>query len=85
MTTNWKKLGAAAGICLGLIGLLLLVAHPAAVTALVAAFVLLPVVLFGIVAVPRSLWPALDLEAAFTAPIPVRARLFERPPPVSIL
>jgi hypothetical protein len=65
--------------------LLLLVAHPAAGVALVASLVLTPVLLFGLVVVPRSLWPAADLEQRFVAPVPGIAGLFQRPPPISIL
>jgi hypothetical protein len=70
---------AALGMALCLLALLL---HPAPVHgAALAGFVLLPVVLFGLVLVPRSLWPAADLDQIFAAPVLCRADLFQRPPP----
>jgi hypothetical protein len=65
--------------------LLALVVPPAAGMVLATALVLTPVFLFGLVAAPRSLWPAADLEQRFAAPVLERAPLFQRPPPVSIL
>jgi hypothetical protein len=79
---GWQEL-AVMGVALGL--LVLAVLHPLGPQApVLAAVVLLPVVLFGLVLVPRSLWPAADFE--FLAPVPVRARaqLFQRPPPNSL-
>lgn len=67
------------------IGLLLLVMHPAGGAALVAALVLTPVVLFGLVVAPRSLWPAADPDRRVVLPVLALAELFQRPPPVSIL
>jgi len=61
--------------------LLALLVCPAAGVALVLA----PVLLFGLVAAPRSLWPASNLEPPFAEPVLIRAGLFQRPPPVSIL
>ncbi|HEX4065018.1 MAG TPA: hypothetical protein VHZ09_03265 [Acidobacteriaceae bacterium] len=63
--------------------LLMLVVYPAAGVALATALVLTPVLLFGLVVVPWSLWPAADprlVPAVFG-----QAELFQRPPPVSIL
>ena len=46
-----------------------------------AAFVLLPVILFGLVLVPHSLWPSSDLDQRFSLAILCRTNLFQRPPP----
>jgi hypothetical protein len=80
MSLTWHKL-AAVGVA---IGLLLLVVHPAAGVALAAALVLTPVLLFGLVLTPRSLWPAANLENRFVTPVLGLAGLFQRPPPLSI-
>jgi hypothetical protein len=70
---------AAVGLALCLVLLLL---HPSpAGGAGFAAVLLLPVSLFGLVLVPRSLWPASGLEQRFAVPILCRASLFQRPPP----
>lgn len=70
-----------AGVGLALC-LVLLLLHPAPVHGgAVSAVLLLPVFLFGLVLVPRSLWPASDLEQRFALPILCRASLFQRPPP----
>jgi hypothetical protein len=75
---NWQAF-AALGLALCLVALTL---HSAGTHApALSAFVLLPVVLFGLVLVPRSLWPAADLEQRFALPVLCRAQLFERPPP----
>jgi hypothetical protein len=75
---NWQIL-AALGLALCLVALMV---HPLDAHApVLSAFVLLPVVLFGLVVVPRSLWPAADLEQRFALPVLCRAQLFERPPP----
>jgi hypothetical protein len=79
------KWGKATALCAALILLALALLHPVGPHApVLAAVILLPVVLFGLVVVPRSLWPAADLDPL--APIPVRARahLFQRPPPNSL-
>lgn len=65
--------------------LLLLVAYPAAGVALATTLVLTPVLLFGLIAVPQSLWPAADLEQRLVPGVLGRASLFQRPPPISIL
>lgn len=65
--------------------LFLLVAHPVAGVVLAAAVVLTPVLLFGLVVAPRSLWPVADLDQRFVAPVLSLAGLFQRPPPISIL
>jgi hypothetical protein len=67
------------------VGLLFLLACPAAGVALAVALVLTPVVLFGLVVAPRSLWPPADLDQRFVQPLLSRAGLFQRPPPISIL
>jgi hypothetical protein len=67
------------GLALCLVALLL---HPAAVhNTPPATFILLPVLLFGLVLVPRSLWPSTDLNQRFAAPVHCRSDLFQRPPP----
>ena len=44
-------------------------------------FLLLPVVLFGLVLVPRSLWPVFDFDLRCNAPLLHGTTLFQRPPP----
>ena len=82
MPRNWRNLAAMVlAICL-----VAVLVHPtAAGVAALAALVLAPVTLFGLVETPRSLWPALALKRVFTAAVQVRGELFQRPPPVSIL
>ena len=67
--------------------LLALVVHPATAGGLaaLAAVVLPPVLLFGLMLVPRSLWPSMNLEPYCAVPVLCRAGLFVRPPPFSIL
>ncbi len=78
LRSNWQWL-AALGLAICLLALLL---HPVpAHDALLAAFVLFPVVFLGLVLVPQSLWPVSDLELRFVAPILCLANLFQRPPP----
>jgi hypothetical protein len=81
MELNWRNLAAwvGMGICL-----LALICSPPVGVALAAALVLAPVLLFGLIIVPRSLWPSADLELSFAAPIFERAELFQRPPPFSL-
>ena len=82
MKTNWQKL-AALGLALCLLALALL--HPVTPQApVLAAMVLLPVVLFGLIVVPRSLWPTADLDPPVPVPVRARAYLFQRPPPNSL-
>ena len=81
MSLNSNKLAA---VSMGIV-LLALVVQPAASIALAAALILTPVFLFGLVAAPRSLWPAADLEQRFVLPLLRKAALFQRPPPASIL
>ncbi len=81
MRSTWHKLAAFSLA----VALLLLVAHPAAGVALIAALVLTPVTLFGLVLVPHSLCPAADPAPLRDLPIFCRAGLFQRPPPSSIL
>jgi hypothetical protein len=79
---NWRKAAALFAV-FSVLALLLL--HPVApIAPLLAAVVLLPVVLFGLVAVPRSLWPAADLNSLAVIPVRARAHLFQRPPPNSL-
>jgi hypothetical protein len=73
-----------AAVSMGIV-LLALVVQPAASIALAAALILTPVFLFGLVAAPRSLWPAADLEQPVVPRVLARATLFQRPPPASIL
>jgi hypothetical protein len=81
MTRTWKSLAVVGGVIL----LLALVVQPTAAVGFVLSLVLAPVMLFGLVLTPRSLWPALDLEPVFGVPILTRAALFQRPPPVFFL
>jgi hypothetical protein len=79
MKISWQKL-AALSLALCLLALALL--YPVAPLApLLAAVLLLPVVLLGLVVVPRSLWPVANLDQRFAAPVLCRADLFQRPPP----
>jgi len=79
---NWQRLAA---LCLGLCLLALVLSHPLSAAApLLAAVVLLPVALFGLVIVPRSLWPAADFAPLTPIPVRARAHLFQRPPPNSL-
>lgn len=73
---NWK-LFAAFGLLLCLLALL---AHPAHALSS-AALLLLPVLLFGLVPLPRSLGPFLAPEPAGGPRYPALATLFQRPPP----
>ena len=73
----YKLIALGIGLCL-----LALLAHPAPAHApALAAFVLLPVVLFGLILVPRSLWPCCDLEQALALEVRTPTTLFQRPPP----
>lgn len=77
---RWQKF-LIAGLAVCLLALLL---HPSlAQSAIVAALLLFPVLLFGLIPVPRSLWPCRDLDHRFALPFRSRARLFQRPPPSS--
>lgn len=81
MNLSWRKLAVVGAV----IGLLALAVHPAvAGLALAAALVLTPVLLFGLVLMPLSLWPAADLNHRHAVPVLRRAVLFQRPPPFSI-
>ncbi|MGA8529296.1 MAG: hypothetical protein WB622_06245 [Acidobacteriaceae bacterium] len=78
---GWRTLAAWAGVAL----LLAMAVHPATATvAIAAAVVLMPVALFGSVLVPLSLGSAEVPEPRVGRPILLRARLFQRPPPVSL-
>ena len=79
---TWQRLAAfVLAVCL----LALVLSHPLSPAApLLAAIVLLPVVLFGLVIVPRSLWPAADLDSLASVSVRARAPLFQRPPPKSL-
>jgi hypothetical protein len=71
---------AAAAVVLGLLLLLLPPHSPAAFhTDLAACFVLLPVLLFALVEIADSAFPA--STDAFVYHSPARAALFQRPPP----
>jgi len=62
--------------------LVALTLHPVATHGpVLAAFVLLPVVLFGLVTAPHSLWPTADGEQQWAVPVLCRPHLFQRPPP----
>lgn len=76
---HWRSFAAlAVSFCL----LALVLMHPAgSPEPLLAAFVLLPVVLFGLVVVPRSFWPAADFSHPVPLSVRARASLFQRPPP----
>lgn len=75
---NWQ-IFAALLLTLCLAAILL---HPASAHApALSAIVLLPVVLFGLVMVPQSLWPAADFEQRTAVPVLCHAQLFQRPPP----
>jgi hypothetical protein len=63
------------------IGLLLLIVQPVAGVALATALVLTPVLLFGLIAVPRSLWPAADLLFRAGLPLFLGPERFQQPPP----
>ena len=78
--SRWQKfLIAGLTVCV-----LVLLLHPApAQHGLLAAFALVPVLLFGLVVVPRSLWPSCDLEQPFALPVRCRTSLFQRPPPTN--
>jgi hypothetical protein len=79
---TWQRL-AVLGLALCLLVLALL--HPIAPQApVLAAVILLPVVLFGLVVAPRSLWRAADLDPLVPLPVRARAPLFQRPPPQSL-
>jgi hypothetical protein len=74
---------AAAAVVLGLL-LLLLPHSPASFhTDLAASFVLLPVLLFVLVETADSAFPA--SADAFVYHSPVRAALFQRPPPLALV
>jgi hypothetical protein len=78
MRLHWHKL-AAVGMAICLLALVL---HPTAVgVAALAAVVLAPVLLFGLVLVPWSLWPVADLDSHCVPAAPCRAALWQRPPP----
>lgn len=65
--------------------LLMLVVYPAAGVGMATALILTPVLLFGLVTVPRSLWPAANPDQRFVSAVLGRTGLFQRPPPFSIL
>jgi len=76
--SRWQKI-LVAGIVVCLLALLL---HPvSAAGSVLAACVLFPVLLFGLIPVPRSLWPCRDLDQRRTVLVLSRASLFQRPPP----
>jgi hypothetical protein len=73
---NWK-IFAAFGLLLCLLALLANPAHALSS----AALLLFPVLLFGLISVPRSLWPVGAPDTACTPRRLARAPLFQRPPP----
>lgn len=76
---NWRKAAAfALALCLFVLALLQPVATHAPV---LAAIILLPVVLFGLITVPRSLWPTANFDPFPPITVRARASLFQRPPP----
>lgn len=77
---SWRSLAALGAVVL----LLALAVHPATAAVVMAAVVLLPVALFGSVLVPLSLDPRTNRDPQAAQPVLVRARLFQRPPPVSL-
>ncbi len=80
-TSSLRKL-AAFGLAICLVALVL---HPtAASAAAMAAFILLPVALFGLVLAPRSLWPVVDPAPQLALPVFWLAELFQRPSPFSL-
>jgi hypothetical protein len=75
---TWKALFAIAAV----IGLLLLALYPSqSVSALPACVVLLPIMFFGLVNVPRSLWPVAEASLEIQHQCLERLSLFQRPPP----
>jgi hypothetical protein len=65
--------------------LLALAVHPAtAMVGVAAAMVLLPVALFGFVLIPLALGAVDAHEPRVARLVLVRARLFQRPPPISL-
>jgi hypothetical protein len=78
--STWRGF-AVAGVVLCLLALFL---SPVPAVGLALSLVLAPVLLFGLVLVPQSLWPAADREQTFAAPILSRVPLFQRPPPFSV-
>lgn len=76
---RWQKV-LIAGLAVCLLALLL---HPLLAQSGIAALVLVPMLIFGLVCVPRSLWPCRDLDHCFALPVRSRAGLFQRPPPSS--
>jgi hypothetical protein len=79
---NWRKAAALFAV-LGLLALALL--HPLAPQGpVLAAVILLPVALFGLVLIPRLLWSASDRDPLIPVPVRARAQLFQRPPPHSL-
>lgn len=79
---RWRTLMALGAVLL----LLALAVHPATASAVMAAaLVLVPVALFGLVPVPLTPGAVRAPETRVARPVLVRARLFQRPPPVSFL
>jgi hypothetical protein len=66
-----------------LLCLFALLSHPVSAHAIQQySFLLLPVFLFGLIALPRSLWPASD-DQHFQPFVVSHTDLFQRPPPFS--
>lgn len=77
---NWRSLAVLGAALL----LLALAMHPATAAIVAAAVVLLPVALFGNVLVPLSLGAVEEPQPGVIPPVMLRARLFQRPPPISL-
>lgn len=76
--SRWRQI-LVGGIVICLLALLL---HPvSAAGSVLVACVLFPVLLFGLIPVPRSLWPCRDLNQRRAVLVLSRASIFQRPPP----
>ena len=78
---SWRTLAALGAVLL----LLFLAVHPTATATLAVAILLLPVTLFGLLPAAVTSGTNEGHEARVFRPVLVRARLFQRPPPLSIL
>jgi hypothetical protein len=77
-SSNWR-LSAILGL---VVWLVVISVHPASAhISPMAAFVFLPIFLFGLILVPRSFWPSSDLGQQVPARSPYRRIRFQRPPP----
>jgi len=80
---NRQRRGLRAFVALAVvIGFLLIVVHASAHGGAVSAgFVFLPVLLLGLVNVPRSLWPVAEIDLRIPHQLLEHSSLFQRPPP----